>query len=173
MEEKARVKKKNYKKGSEKNEHACRVEGVFKVSDPTASQYFKLVRLTLTNQILSKLRQFRNWQAENCQKSQTRQKSQTLEWLLQVSKEPLWLLPPCCYGFFWNKVKEDKANSHGHKFGLVCMQTDRESDFAILHTSGEVLNKNNFCLNKQNIIDCEPSIFVCFCGLWIATFPWP
>ena len=48
MEEKAGVERQNFKKGFEKNEHACSVEGVFvvTVSDWTARQYLKVTGLT-------------------------------------------------------------------------------------------------------------------------------
>ena len=51
--EKARVKKQNSKKGSEKNEHACSVEGVS--SSTRHCSYLMLAGQTLTNQSLPKL----------------------------------------------------------------------------------------------------------------------
>ena len=39
MEENVGVERQKSKKGFEKNEHACSVEGVFVVSDPTARLY--------------------------------------------------------------------------------------------------------------------------------------
>ena len=39
MEEKAGAERQNSEKGFKKNEHACSVEGVFVVSDPTARLY--------------------------------------------------------------------------------------------------------------------------------------
>ena len=39
MEEKAGVKKQNSKKGFEKNDHSCSMEGILLVLNPTASQY--------------------------------------------------------------------------------------------------------------------------------------
>ena len=42
MKKKAGVERQNSKKGLERNEHACSVEGVFVVSDPTARPYLKL-----------------------------------------------------------------------------------------------------------------------------------
>ena len=55
VEEKAGVEKQNSEKGFEKNEHACSVEGVFVVSDPTARLYLKLAGPTQKIQSLSKL----------------------------------------------------------------------------------------------------------------------
>ena len=42
IEEKAGIEGQNSKKGFLKNEHACSVEGVFVVSDPSARPYLKL-----------------------------------------------------------------------------------------------------------------------------------
>ena len=42
MMEEGGVDRQNSKKGFEKNEHACRVEGVFVFSDPSARQYLKV-----------------------------------------------------------------------------------------------------------------------------------
>ena len=57
MEEKARVERQNSKKGFEKNEHSCSVEGVFIVSDWTVRLYSKVVFPTWKIQSSSKLRQ--------------------------------------------------------------------------------------------------------------------
>ena len=58
MEERALVEKQNSKKGFEKNEHACCVEGAFEVLDCTARPYLKVAGLTCKIQSLSKVRQF-------------------------------------------------------------------------------------------------------------------
>ena len=55
MEEKAGAERQNSEKGFKKNEHACSVEGVFVVSDPTARLYLKLAGPTQKIQSLSKL----------------------------------------------------------------------------------------------------------------------
>ena len=55
MGKKAGVEKQNSKKGFEKNEHTCSVEGVFVFSDPTARPYLKLVGPTRKIQSSSKL----------------------------------------------------------------------------------------------------------------------
>ena len=67
MEEKAGVKKQNSKKGFEKNDHSCSMEGILLVLNPTASQYWQLVGPTWTNQSLSKLWQF--WKYDKLQGS--------------------------------------------------------------------------------------------------------
>ena len=58
----------NSKKGFEKNEHACSVEGVFVVLDPSARRqarlYLKVSSLTRRIQSSFKLRQVRKWKAE-------------------------------------------------------------------------------------------------------------
>ena len=59
MEEKEGVKKQNSKKGFEKNEHACIVEGFFADSDSTAHPSLKLTSSTKTYQSFSKFQQFR------------------------------------------------------------------------------------------------------------------
>ena len=53
------VERQNSKKGFEKNEHACSMEGVFVVSDPSARQYLKVAGQTQKIQRLFKLRQVR------------------------------------------------------------------------------------------------------------------
>ena len=58
MEEKARFHEQNSKKGCKVKEHGCRVEGVFIISNFTASLYLKLASSTQTNQSWSKLLQF-------------------------------------------------------------------------------------------------------------------
>ena len=58
MEEEAGVEKQNFKKGFEKNGHACSVEGIFLVSDYTARPYLNVAGQTQTIQGSSKLRQF-------------------------------------------------------------------------------------------------------------------
>ena len=64
VEEKAGVEKQNSKKGFEKNEHACIVEGVlgFRIFLPVL--YLKVAGPTRKIQSSSKLRQFQRWQAE-------------------------------------------------------------------------------------------------------------
>ena len=68
MKEKAgpRVERQNStgKKGFEKNEHACSVEGVFAVLDPSARLYLKVAGHTRKIQSLSKLLQVRKYKAE-------------------------------------------------------------------------------------------------------------
>ena len=51
-------------KGFEKNEHACSVEGVLVVSDPSVRQYLKVAGPTRKIQSLFKLRQVLKWKAE-------------------------------------------------------------------------------------------------------------
>ena len=51
VEEKAGVEKQNSKKGFEKNEHACSVEGVFVVSDLSARPCLRLACPTRKVQI--------------------------------------------------------------------------------------------------------------------------
>ena len=55
MEEKAGAERQNSKKGFEKNEQACSVEGVFVVSDPSARPYLKVAGQTRKIQSSSKL----------------------------------------------------------------------------------------------------------------------
>ena len=64
VEEKAGVEKQNSKKGFEKNEHACIVEGVlgFRIFLPV--WYLKVAGPSRKIQSLSKLRQFRKRRAE-------------------------------------------------------------------------------------------------------------
>ena len=50
-------------KGFQKNEHGCRLGGVFVLSNPTSSPYLKPAGLTWTNQSSSKVRLFQNWKA--------------------------------------------------------------------------------------------------------------
>ena len=64
MEEKAGVKRHNSKKGFEKNAHACNVEGVFVVSDPSARQYLKVASPTRKIQSSSKLQPDLKWKSE-------------------------------------------------------------------------------------------------------------
>ena len=64
MEEKAWDRVQNSKKRFEKNEYACSSDGSFRTSDPTALPYWKLACPAWTNQSLSNLLQFLNWQAE-------------------------------------------------------------------------------------------------------------
>ena len=64
MEEKAGAERQNSKKGFEKNEQACSVEGVFVVSDPSARPYLKVAGQTRKIQSSSKLWQVRKWNAE-------------------------------------------------------------------------------------------------------------
>ena len=64
VEETAGVEKQNSWKGFKMSEHACSMEGVFWVSDSTASPYLKVAGPTRKIQSLSKLWQFRKWRAE-------------------------------------------------------------------------------------------------------------
>ena len=57
--EKAGVEKQNSKKGFEKNEHPCRVEGVFVVSDWSARPYLNAAITTWKIQSSSQLPEFR------------------------------------------------------------------------------------------------------------------
>ena len=70
VEETAGVEKQNSWKGFKMSEHACSMEGVFWVSDSTASPYLKMT---------SQIRKFKARQSSNSSESD-KQKSLTCSW---------------------------------------------------------------------------------------------